>query len=135
MKTNVLLLTHNGIGASLVHAAEAMIGPLPLATTALSVDYHIDHEKFAKRLQLWVDQIENDYELLILTDLYGSTPCNIAKHLSHMRSRVRIVSGLNLPMLIRVMNYPQLNLVELAQKALSGGRDGVIPCLVGFDYD
>jgi PTS system ascorbate-specific IIA component len=41
---------------------------------------------------------------------------------------MRIVSGVNLPMLVRVFNYPDLTLPELAEKALSGGRDGVFAC-------
>ena len=62
---------------------------------------------------------------MILTDLFGSTPYNIAKVL-HQETNIRMVSGLNLPMLIKVMNYPNLSLDELAQKAIKGGREGVI---------
>ncbi len=65
---------------------------------------------------------------LILTDLFGSTPSNIASRLQQFQEsdKIRIVAGLNLPMLIRVMNYPHLALDELTQKAVSGGKDGVI---------
>jgi len=59
-----------------------------------------------------------------VTDLYGSTPSNIACRLQDL-SNVRVVSGL-----IRVLNYPDLDLDELAHKALTGGRDGVLTCTV-----
>ena len=47
------------------------------------------------------------------------------------RDGVRVLTGVNLPMLIRVLNYPTLPLDEMAQKALSGGRDGVLLCPTG----
>jgi PTS system ascorbate-specific IIA component len=62
--------------------------------------------------------------VLVLTDLFGSTPSNIAARLLDS-SRTRVVTGINLPMLIRVLNYPQLDLASLAAKAVSGGLDGV----------
>ncbi|MBW3546289.1 MAG: hypothetical protein KY428_11955, partial [Bacteroidetes bacterium] len=59
--------------------------------------------------------------VLVLTDAFGSTPSNIAMRLSR-QSGVTVVSGLNLPMLLRVMNYPQLSLEELQiNNALPGG--------------
>jgi len=62
--------------------------------------------------------------VLVLTDLYGSTPSNIAQKLIAQRN-VHVVSGLNLSMLIRILNYPQLPLLELSEKAVSGGKDGI----------
>ena len=135
MATKVLLLTHKDIGHALIHAAEVMMGTLPLTTTAFTIDYDTHYDQFLVQLQQWVKQTECEHDLLILTDLYGSTPNNMAKHLLHLPNRVRIISGLNLPMLVRVMNYPQLTLTQLAKKALTGGRDGVIYCLAGDDYD
>ena len=65
--------------------------------------------------------------MLVLTDMYGSTPSNIAVGLQR-EGRVDVVAGVNLPMLVRVLNYPFLDLATLAAKALSGGRDGIMPC-------
>ncbi|CAK0770012.1 hypothetical protein CCP3SC15_4060003 [Gammaproteobacteria bacterium] len=64
--------------------------------------------------------------VLVLTDMYGSTPSNIACRLDS--EKVRIVAGVNLPMLIRVLNYSYLSLEDLTNKAISGGRDGIIHC-------
>jgi PTS system ascorbate-specific IIA component len=59
--------------------------------------------------------------------MYGSTPSNIACRL-HAQANVRVVGGINLPMLVRILNYPRLSLDELVDKAVSGGRDGVLTC-------
>ncbi len=56
---------------------------------------------------------------------YGSTPSNISSQLL-VNSGLKLVAGLNLPMLVRLLNYPQLDLEEMTQKALSGGKDGII---------
>ena len=59
--------------------------------------------------------------------MFGSTPSNIACRLNQL-PHVRILAGLNLPMLVRVLNYPNLSLEALSEKALSGGHDGVLDC-------
>lgn len=65
--------------------------------------------------------------MLILTDLYGSTPCNISTTF-YRQALVHIVSGVNLAMLIRVMNYHALELPQLTRKALEAGRSSVREC-------
>jgi PTS system ascorbate-specific IIA component len=63
--------------------------------------------------------------VLILTDMFGSTPSNIAHRLSQA-GKVMVVTGLNLPMMIKVMNYPNLNLQQLVDLAVEGGKSGVL---------
>jgi PTS system ascorbate-specific IIA component len=59
--------------------------------------------------------------------MFGSTPSNIATSLER-DGHVAVVSGINLPMLVRVLNYPHLSLAGLTAKALSGGSDGILDC-------
>ena len=127
MPVNVLLITHQEVGTALLQAATNTLGELPLATTVISVNEDTDPETLLPRLQQFASQIDRGQGLLILTDLYGSTPSNIAASLQEP-ANIRVIAGLNLPMLIRVMNYANLALPELAQKALSGGKDGIINC-------
>ena len=111
-------MTHEAVGTALLQAAQKALGTLPPPTTVITVAYETDPDQPTKGL-------------LILTDLYGATPSNIAEKLQHpvcQHQFVRIVSGLNLPMLIRVMNYAELPLDLLVEKAISGGKDGVINC-------
>jgi PTS system ascorbate-specific IIA component len=63
--------------------------------------------------------------VLVLSDLYGATPCNVANRLPKLGVRMHCVSGLNLPMLLRVLNYPEQSLDQLAETAATGGRGGI----------
>jgi PTS system mannose-specific IIA component len=127
MTVSLLLITHDEIGSALLHAVTNTLGNLPIPTQVISIDYKTDPEEMIPRLKQTVQQITHDHSLLILTDLFGSTPSNIAQALQDFNN-IRVVAGLNLPMLIRVMNYPQLSLAQLVEKALSGGKDGVCCC-------
>ena len=66
--------------------------------------------------------------VLVLTDLYGSTPANLAVALGDRHDRIRVLAGANLPMLVRALSYAGLELDQLVDKALTGGRDGVLRC-------
>ena len=98
--------------------------PLPTATVELKAD--ADPEDLIPKLKNVVKALDQGDGVLILTDLFGSTPSNVAQKIQ--AKNIRIVSGLNMPMLIRVMNYAQLNLTELVEKARTGGQCGIIEC-------
>jgi len=68
--------------------------------------------------------------VLVLTDMYGSTPSNIANSFKQ-QTDIQVIAGVNLPMFIRILNYPDLSLSEMTEKALSGGHDGIILCAKG----
>jgi PTS system ascorbate-specific IIA component len=97
--------------------------PLPLETFEVRSD--ADPDKLMPELKKIITTLDVGKGVLILTDLFGSTPSNIAYELQKA-GLIRIVTGLNLPMLIRVMNYPTLSLNELADKAMQGGQAGII---------
>ena len=71
-------------------------------------------------------KVDGGHGVLVLTDLYGATPSNIAAKLSRLGTPVRRVSALSLPMLLRVMNYADLPLDELPAIAAAGARNGAI---------
>jgi len=124
MSVGVLIITHNSIGSSLLEAANDMLGSCPLHLKMLSITHASHPEALWKQTQELVDRLDTGYGVLILTDMYGSTPSNIACHVAEEK-HAQVVTGLNLPMLIRVLNYSRLSLAELVQKAVSGGREGV----------
>lgn len=128
MTVSILLITHNGVGAALLDAATKTFGKLPLPACAISVDYQIDPEQLLPQLRQVAHRLDvNGDGVLVLTDMLGATPSNLAQSLQDDVA-IEVVAGLNLPMLFRVMTYPDHNLSQLAQKALSGGRDGVCNC-------
>jgi mannose PTS system EIIA component len=123
----LLIITHNNIGAELVKTATLMLGMCPLMTQALPVTPSSDPDAVLRQAQRHLIELNSGDGVLVLTDMYGSTPSNIAAHLAN-ENQVKVVAGINLPMLVRVLNYPQLDLKDLANKALSGGRDGILLC-------
>jgi PTS system ascorbate-specific IIA component len=66
--------------------------------------------------------------VLVLTDIFGATPHNVAQQLACSKRGTTVLSGLNLPMLVRVFNYPQDDLDTLASKAAEGGSRGIMTC-------
>lgn len=124
MAVSLLIITHDNIGASLVDTATSMLGVTPLHIDVISVKKNANPDDILEQAK---ELIKNNTSTLVLTDMYGSTPSNIACHL-HEQDTTQIISGVNLPMLVRVLNYPRLELNDLVNKALSGGKDGVLTC-------
>lgn len=125
MSTAILLITHDGIGAALLDTAGYMLGALPEGVEALAVDSDAATEELDREAGDMLRRLDRGDGVLILTDLVGSTPANLADRLA-AGSRVQVVAGLNLPMLVKVINYGHLPPDELAAKALEGGRDGIL---------
>jgi mannose PTS system EIIA component len=128
MSVGILLITHSQIGHAIMDTACSMLTQCPLDVEILPIPQDSDPEQLAARAHKLVERLDRGEGVLVLTDMYGSTPSNIASGLLDGAGRVQVVAGINLPMFIRVMNYPHLGLEELTQKALSGGHDGIMGC-------
>jgi len=127
MTVNILLISHDDIGQTLLDASINTLGFCPLTAEVLSIPNNCDPEKKIEKARNKVSELNEGEGVLILTDIYGSTPSNIACALSN-DDDVRVISGLNLPMLIRVLNYPNLDINELVHKAVTGGKEGIMEC-------
>jgi len=121
------MITHDAIGSALVDTASGMLEMCPMALELVSVSPGCKPEELNDRALAAVRRLDDGAGVLVLTDMYGSTPSNVANRLVG-EADVVVVAGLNLPMLIRVFNYPGLTLCELAEKAVSGGQNGVFVC-------
>lgn len=126
MSVGILIITHNTIGRAMLDTVSSVMGGIPLSTEVMSVSLTSSPEEMAQRAKSLVEELDDGDGVIIMTDMYGSTPSNIACRLEEHQTVV--VAGLNLPMLIRVMNYPQMSLSQLVQKAVSGGQEGVMVC-------
>jgi len=124
MSVGILIISHDGIGPALLGTATLMLNGCPLQTKLLTASRDCDPDQLSEDAVEQLEALETGEGVLVLTDLYGSTPCNIAQKLTSQK-HIHVVSGLNLSMLIRVFNYPQLTLEELSEKAVSGGKDGI----------
>ena len=124
MSVEVLIITHADIGKALVSAAKTVLGELPLTTHTLAIAPDCcPQDTIAKFTKSFQNKISPE-GLLVLTDLFGATPSNIGEALAKIAPS-RFITGLNLPMLLRIMNYPNSSLTELAEKAVSGGKEGI----------
>jgi PTS system ascorbate-specific IIA component len=127
MTVGLLIITHDRIGETLLRTANRMLSDMPLAIKALSVTIDSNTEELSREALSLLDQIDQGDGALVLTDMYGSTPSNIAFGLMQP-GRVHVISGINLPMLIRTLNYATLDLGALTEKAISGGKEGIFCC-------
>lgn len=120
----LLVITHNNVGGALFDAAISVLGECPLPFEILPVAQNCDPEERYQKALSALEKLDSSDGVLVITDMFGSTPSNIATKLAS--GTVTIVTGISLPMLVRVMNYPTLSLEQLANKAVSAGQTGVI---------
>lgn len=126
MACGILLLTHPGIGSALLDVASALLRPLPLKAEAFEVPFDADLDALLPQASAALRRVHDGDGVLVLTDLYGASPSNLAGQLARLGTPVRRVSALSLPMLLRVMNYPEQGLQELPAIAAAGTRNGAI---------
>ena len=126
MSVGLLLITHEGIGTALVAVATRLLRQLPMKTEAFEVPFDADPDALLPQASAALRRVDGGQGVLVLTDLYGATPSNLAARLARIGTPVRRVSALSLPMLLRVMNYAELELDELPNVAAAGARNGVI---------
>ena len=126
MAVGILLITHEGIGNALVAVATRLLRKLPLACEAFEVPFDADLDTLLPQASAALRRVDGGQGVLVLTDLYGASPSNLAARLSRIGTPVRRVSALSLPMLLRVMNYADVDLDELPAVAAAGSRNGVI---------
>lgn len=137
MGVALLLITHDNIGKSLLSAAESMMGESPISYKNLVITQHMDIEQGFKQANQLCRELDEGDGVLVVTDMYGSTPGNIAVKLLQDKSEIDkvIMTGSNLPMLVRIMNYAHLSLAELAQKANTNESIFIINHSISCDED
>lgn len=123
----MLLVTHGKLGHYLLETMRDMIGELPLAADVLEVRRVSAHEVLISQGRKMIERLDSGAGVLILTDAFGSTPSNIANKLC-LDARTTVVAGVNLPMLVRIFNYPHLPLTDMTRSAVEGGSRGIIEC-------
>jgi|SRR5687767_7081907 PTS system ascorbate-specific IIA component len=126
MAVGILLITHEGVGSALIAVAQRLLRTLPLRVEAMEVPFDGDPDALLPQASAALRRVDGGQGVLVLTDLYGATPSNLAAKVARLGTPVRRVSALSLPMLLRVMNYAELELDELPAVAAAGTRNGVI---------
>jgi PTS system ascorbate-specific IIA component len=124
----IFLLTHTTYGESLIQCACHVLNKRPLQIGQLGVsaqDDPLDALPLARDMLKLVDSGDG---ALILTDIYGATPSNLAMKLLEP-GRIEGVAGVNLPMLLRAIAYRDKDMETLLIRTVAGGRDGVLNML------
>lgn len=126
----ILLVTHNGLGNSLIDCVRHVLGNTPPNVKVLSVLADDDPQLKEEEGRALIAQLDTGSGVLLLSDLFGATPSNIAQRL-YQPGRAEGVAGVNLPMLLRAVCYSGNSLTDVAQKALESGNN----CILSINSD
>jgi PTS system mannose-specific IIA component len=121
----ILLITHGALGESLLRAAAHTLGRQPERAEHIAVSTVDSPESLLARGREALARVDDGAGVLVLTDMFGATPANVAGKLLQA-GRVEGLSGANLPMLVRALAHRDAPLDEVVAKARAGGEDGVV---------
>jgi len=129
MSIALLTITHERIGEDIFGTACQILGPSRVPVRHFRFASEDAPEKLEADILAAVAELDEGSGVLVLSDLFGATPCNIARRLTRAHN-VHVLSGLNLPMMLRVLQYANrdMSLDELAARAEDAGRIGVVAC-------
>jgi len=121
----ILIVTHGTFGEALMHSASHVLGKRPEQMRQLGVALHDDPDAVVSRVRELLRQLDTGDGVLVLTDMLGATPSNIATRLLEP-GKIEGIAGASLPMLIRALTYREEPLAAVLEKAMSGGQEGVV---------
>lgn len=124
----ILLITHGSYGEALVQNACHVLNKRPVQLAQLGVAAQDDPLDLLPLAQNMLGLVETGDGALVLTDIFGASPANLAMKLLDP-GRIEGLAGVNLPMLLRAIVYREKGLEILLQRARDGGRDGVLNML------
>ena len=123
-EAGIIVVSHADYGSSMLRTAEFILGPLS-DCTSISVDVGQEVPETVRRLKDAAERLDKGAGVIVLTDMFGGTPTNLALSLLATH-RVEVVTGVNLPMLLKVFSSRRLPLDQLAQKASDAGVKGIV---------
>ena len=120
----VVVVTHGQLATELVNAAEMIVGDLP-RFSAVSIGWHEDTEDARHEIAQAIERVKQDEGVLILTDMFGGTPSNLGMTFLET-DRVEVITGVNLPMLIKLAGLRQSSdLLVVAKEMRDHGRSAI----------
>ena len=120
----VVVVTHGQLATELVNAAEMIVGDLP-RFAAVSIGWHEDTQDARDEIAQAIARVQQDAGVLILTDMFGGTPANLAMTFL-AQDRVEVITGVNLPMLIKLAGLTQpVDLRAAARDMREHGRNAI----------
>ncbi len=123
----VMLVAHAPLASATSQVIQHILGALPEGFTAVDVNSDLGLDEIVQALLREMDPLGRERDVLILSDVYGATPCNAAVLLGrHLAAQSLVVAGMNVPMIIRALGFRHLPLAEVPELLLSGGRSAMM---------
>lgn len=122
----VLVLTHGDLADALLRAARMIDPHLAESSSALPLPWDVDSDEAGKTLKARLRELDTGEGVLVLTDMFGGTATNVALPFLS-RDRVEVVTGVNLPMLVKVgsLRDREIPLRELAEQVTRAGQKSI----------
>jgi len=130
--TGIIIVAHTPVASAMYGFAEHIFGKSPERVRAIDIPPYEDTKVSFERVLQAANEVDNGNGVLVLTDVMGATPANVATKLetsgssSGLHPKVIVLAGLNLPMLMRCISHREDGLESLALKALQGGQNGIL---------
>lgn len=128
----ILIVAHTPVASAMLGFAEHTFGLAPERVRAVDIPPYEDTKASFDRVMKAAYGVNSGHGVLILTDVMGATPANVASKLealgplSGLNAPVIVLAGLNLPMLMRCISHRGESIEQLAKKALQGGQNGIL---------
>lgn len=123
-RIGIIVVAHADYGSALLRTTEFILGSLS-GCSSISIDTAFDAPKTIQRLTDAVERLDEGLGVLVLTDMFGGTPTNLILSLLG-KYKIEIVTGVNLPMLLKVFAERTRSLSELANMAGEAGKGGIV---------
>ena len=121
----IVIVTHGQLGDALIDAAEFIIGDRPDAIVSVSIDLNENADKLREKIAAGIKKVDKNEGMLILTDMFGGTPSNLSYSFLE-EGRVEVISGVNLPILIKAVNTrKKMELTKLAVSLEAFGKKSI----------
>ena len=121
----ILIVTHRQLGDALIDCLDFILGQRPEALDAVSIDLRENAGDLHHKLESGIKKLKADGGVLLLTDMFGGTPSNLSYSFLE-DGRIEVISGVNLPMVIKAVNMRQeMPLTELAEHLESFGKRSI----------
>lgn len=121
----ILIIAHETLGESLIECATHMLSARPKQLAALNVNSNDDPDELLQEAHAMIKEIDSGDGVLVLSDIYGGTPCNIATKLVGI-STAEGLSGVNVPMLIVALSNRELPIAYCIEKTINSGRESIV---------
>jgi PTS system mannose-specific IIA component len=120
----ILLVTHGEIGKSLIDCAAHILDKYPISVESVAINSNNDLNSYSNIIAQKIQDLESGNGILIMTDIYGATPCNLLNKFIE-KDKVEVVTGVNLPMLIKAISDRKDNLRLLTNDSIECAKKNI----------